>query len=155
MQGGHQSVRGKIRSEVTIAHGAIGRSGPLDDRDREAVPTLAADRLECGGADPRFRHKHVEQGPDAQHVGVRAPRVNNRSIAHHIITDDDGARPREPQSPFQVARVVWLVCIYEGQIKGSKPISFNAGQRVQRGPHPQINQAREASTLDVRLRDRA
>ena len=65
---------------------------PSDDEQREAVVALTSNRLDSGAFDSVVRGRHLEKRTDALDSFVRAGRIGNFAVAHHVVGDDDGAR---------------------------------------------------------------
>src|SRR5689334_8905248 len=80
----------------------------IDDRQGEAVPPLAADRLDCRGAEAPLIGERVEEAPGSRHRRVAVLRIGHPALAHHIVGDDHGAGARQLDGPLKIVPVALL-----------------------------------------------
>ena len=83
-------------------------------------------------------------------LGVVGGGVEDRAVADDVVADDQRAGPREPQRPFEVARVVLLVGVDEDQVERTRALGVQLGQGLQRRSDPQLDLLCTAGARDVR-----
>jgi hypothetical protein len=74
-------------------------------QEGHAVVALAADQLQRGDEHAGFGGDHFVEAADADGVVVVAVRREDGAVAHHVVGDDQRARARQPERPFEVFRV--------------------------------------------------
>src|SRR4051812_11285541 len=72
------------------------------DRQRKAIVTLAANRLNRRRRHTRLPGEHLVEPANPAHAGVDAGGVKDFAAAHDVVRDDHGARAGEAQRPGEI-----------------------------------------------------
>ena len=66
-----------------------------DDRHGKSIITFAAHSLQRRCRQARMAGHHVKEAAHADHIEVGAGGIAHRAVAHHVVTNDNRARPRQ------------------------------------------------------------
>jgi len=88
-----------------------------DHRHRDTVIAFYTDRLGDDPLDPRITRQLVVECLDALDHGIFRVRIEDASITHDVIRDDQPAGARELDRPVQVAGIVLLVGVDEDHVE--------------------------------------
>src|SRR5277367_2109387 len=88
-----------------------------DDGDHEAVVAFAAYGLDRRGVEARFSGDNLVHPAHALDGRVGIGRVKDLSIAHDVVSDDEGAGAGQLQGPLDVAGIIALICVDENEIE--------------------------------------
>lgn len=117
----------------------------------EAVPSLLADRADCGRVDVLVCLEVFEQLASANRAGIVLRRVSNAPVSDDVVHNDDPVLPHEALGLKEVSKVSRLVGVNEGKVKGR--LGLQLRDRLGSGTDDDLHSGRQAGVGDVSLRN--
>src|ERR1700690_2865460 len=124
-----------------------------DEREREPVVALEADRLDRGRADAGRAREQLVEATHAERARVLTVGVDERAVAYDVVGDDHAAGARQLERELEVLGGVALVGIDERQIERSRALVDQLAESVERRADPDFYEAGEAGPFGVRAGD--
>src|SRR6266513_3181715 len=109
------------------------------ENDRESVVTLAAYGLDRRCGHPSIRGEQVVESPHAHYARIVAVGVNDCSVPHDVVNDNQTSGAREFHRPPVVIRYVRLVGVDEDQIEWAFSLRRQRRKRVESEAQAQLN----------------
>src|SRR5579871_6803076 len=88
-----------------------------DQGQHESIMSFAADGLQSGRLEARFRRQHFEEAAHSLHRWVRTVLSDHIASTDNIVCNQDGPGAGKTKRPFQVRRVVRFIGVEEDQIE--------------------------------------